>query len=433
MLRTVPFSEARRKPTTDLAVLSKILAAIPEAVVAVGADDSILEANAPAKALIPTIRAGVPLASHMRSPDVLDAVVAARAGEAIARASWLERVPVERLFEVSVTPVEGLDCGPIVILYLHEVSQTRQFERMRIDFIANASHELRTPAGLAARLHRDAAGAGAQGRQGARPASSASCASWRSAWRASSTTCCRCRASSSTCTCSPRDRVDIVALVRHITDTLTPLAQDSGVTLAIEAHGPVAVAGDRDELMRVAENLIENAIKYGASEAVDRRVVIAVGRQRAEAVLTVRDFGIGIAPEHLPRLTERFYRVDAGQSRAKVAAPGWAWPWSSTWWRATAAVSLSTRPRTRAPPSGSRCRCSSTDARRCHGTVGEIAFRFRKATACCGHPERSRPPDRQASSAGSWPGWPIVPVSCSDPDCRCRRRGARSSCSCGGS
>ena len=113
----------------------------------------------------------------------------------------------------------------------------------------------------------------------------------------------------------PRGRVDLVALVRHITDTLTPLAGDSGVTLAGEAGEPVAVAGDRDELMRVAENLIENAIKYGASEAADRRVVIGVGRGRAEAVLTVRDFGIGIAPEHLPRLTERFYRVDSGRSR----------------------------------------------------------------------------------------------------------------------
>ena len=75
--------------------------------------------------------------------------------------------------------------------------------------------------------------------------------------------------------------------------------------------------GDRDELMRVVENLVENAIKYGASDAADRRVVIRTERTRAEAVVTVQDFGIGIAPAHLPRLTERFYRVDAGQSRAK--------------------------------------------------------------------------------------------------------------------
>ena len=318
MLRplAIPTTELSRKPAHDLAIVSKILAAIPEAVVAVGADDRILDANALAKALIPTLRAGVPLASHMRSPDVLDAVVAARAGDAVARASWLERVPVERLFEVSVTPVTGLDCGPMVILYLHEVSETRQFERMRVDFIANASHELRTPLASLLGFIETLQG---PARKDDKARDRFLCIMRELAQRMA-------RLVDDLLSLSrveqhlhlqPRERVDLVALVRHITDTLIPLAQDSGVTLAIEATEPVAVAGDRDELMRVAENLIENAIKYGASEAADRRVVIAVSRQRAEAVLTVRDFGIGIAPEHLPRLTERFYRVDAGQSRAK--------------------------------------------------------------------------------------------------------------------
>ena len=79
------------------------------------------------------------------------------------------------------------------------------------------------------------------------------------------------------------------------------------------------VRGDRDELLRVAENLIENAIKYGAPEKgePDRRVWLEVTTRDGYGVLTVRDDGPGIAPEHIPRLTERFYRVDAGQSRAK--------------------------------------------------------------------------------------------------------------------
>ncbi len=309
-------TESPNRPAQDLATVARILSAIPEAVMAVGADDRILDANAPAKALIPTLRAGVPLASHMRSPDVLDAVVAARTGETTARASWLERVPVERLFEVTVTPVEGLDCGPIVILYLHEVSETRRFARMRVDFIANASHELRTP--LASLLGF------IETLQG--PARKDDKARDRFLGIMRELAQRMARLVDDLLSLSrveqhlhlqPRDRVDLVALVRHITDTLIPLAQDSEVTLAIEAGEPVAVAGDRDELMRVAENLIENAIKYGASESVDRRVVIGVSHQRSEAMLTVRDFGIGIAPEHLPRLTERFYRVDAGQSRAK--------------------------------------------------------------------------------------------------------------------
>ena len=79
------------------------------------------------------------------------------------------------------------------------------------------------------------------------------------------------------------------------------------------------MTGDRDELLRVAENLIENAIKYGVRP--DGRnagpVEIAVATAEQGSALAVRDFGRGIAPEHLPRLTERFYRVDATQSRAK--------------------------------------------------------------------------------------------------------------------
>ncbi len=89
--------------------------------------------------------------------------------------------------------------------------------------------------------------------------------------------------------------------------------------LKVEAPSKALVAGDRDELLRVVENLVENAIKYGASDprCVDRQVEISLAAEVHQCFLSVRDHGPGIAPEHLPRLTERFYRVDAGQSRAK--------------------------------------------------------------------------------------------------------------------
>ena len=82
---------------------------------------------------------------------------------------------------------------------------------------------------------------------------------------------------------------------------------------------PVIVPGDRDELLRLFENLIENGLKYGASGG---KVDVALTDMSASEALnevrvTVRDYGPGIAPEHLPRLTERFYRVDVGDSRAQ--------------------------------------------------------------------------------------------------------------------
>ena len=81
---------------------------------------------------------------------------------------------------------------------------------------------------------------------------------------------------------------------------------------------PLIVPGDRDELIRVFENLIENALKYGAA---GKRVEVTLSKvaaagQQPEAVVAVRDYGPGIAAEHLPRLTERFYRVDVAGSRA---------------------------------------------------------------------------------------------------------------------
>ena len=98
------------------------------------------------------------------------------------------------------------------------------------------------------------------------------------------------------------------------------LARDRGVDIKVNASSePLTVLGDRDELIRALENLVENALKYGAAgKRVD--ITLSRGQTRAgtpEARLSVRDYGPGIAPEHVPRLTERFYRVDVAESRAQ--------------------------------------------------------------------------------------------------------------------
>ena len=119
----------------------------------------------------------------------------------------------------------------------------------------------------------------------------------------------------------PAAAIDLLPLVRHMIDTLGPLTRESGVAIAFEAdEGPLPILGDRDEVLRVVENLIENAVKYGASggriEVCVRRCPAADHRP-GRIELAVRDHGPGIAPEHLPRLTERFYRVDVAMSREK--------------------------------------------------------------------------------------------------------------------
>jgi two-component system phosphate regulon sensor histidine kinase PhoR len=118
----------------------------------------------------------------------------------------------------------------------------------------------------------------------------------------------------------PDTLVDIVPIIWQVADGLEPLARERQVIIDVELpETPVLIAGDREELLRLFENLIENALKYGASGG---RVVVSLssavaGEETPEVRVMVRDFGPGIAPEHLPRLTERFYRVDVGDSRAQ--------------------------------------------------------------------------------------------------------------------
>jgi two-component system phosphate regulon sensor histidine kinase PhoR len=111
----------------------------------------------------------------------------------------------------------------------------------------------------------------------------------------------------------PDTQVDLTAIAAHMADALAPMAQDSAAEIRVISRGPVYVHGDRDELLRVTENLVENAIKYGGPG----EVMVRVRLESDCGVLEVEDYGPGIAAEHIPRLTERFYRIDPGDSRAK--------------------------------------------------------------------------------------------------------------------
>ena len=116
-----------------------------------------------------------------------------------------------------------------------------------------------------------------------------------------------------------------MAILRQVADGLQTLARDRAVDVRLSMPAsPLLVLGDRDELLRVFENLVENALKYGAS---GKRIEVTLASGAAaggapEARIAVRDYGPGIAPEHLPRLTERFYRVDVGEPGARGHRPG---------------------------------------------------------------------------------------------------------------
>jgi two-component system, OmpR family, phosphate regulon sensor histidine kinase PhoR len=298
------------------AVIPSLIEAMPEPVMVIGDSARLVAANAPARALFPNLRVDAPLVSSIRAVDLHDAIARVLAGGAAENISWLALAPVERFFQAHVASFNP-GGARFVAATLHDATESRRIERMRVDFVANASHELRTP--LASLLGfvetllgpaRDDSAARAkfleimlqQARRMARLVDDLLSLS----------------RIEQTLHVQPRAAVDLADVARQVCDALSPLARDNRVELVLDLQGTVA-RGDRDELTRVAENLIENAIKYGAPDPdkPDGKVWVSVEARDGLGLLAVRDEGPGIAPENIPRLTERFYRVDVGQSRAK--------------------------------------------------------------------------------------------------------------------
>jgi two-component system phosphate regulon sensor histidine kinase PhoR len=206
-----------------------------------------------------------------------------------------------------------------MLMTFHDQTPLRRVEEMRADFVANASHELRTPLAALSGFIDTLQG----------PAKDDAKARERflGIMHAQATRMARLiddLLSLSRVELSahvrPDTLVDIVPIIRQVADGLEPLAGERQVAIEIDLPAmPVVIAGDREELLRLFENLIENALKYGASGG--KVIVSLTSATSAEGTpeirVLVRDFGPGIAPEHLPRLTERFYRVDVGDSRAQ--------------------------------------------------------------------------------------------------------------------
>jgi two-component system phosphate regulon sensor histidine kinase PhoR len=302
-------------------LLRAVVAGLPDPVVALDRDGRVLALNERARALAPALRQGEPVSFVLRMPELNEAINrAARDGEE-QRVVYFERVPLDRWYETIVMPVRrepGAAKPSFLLMTFHDLTPLRRVEEMRADFVANASHELRTPlAALLGFIETLQGSAREDPKARARFLTIMQEQARRMA-----------RLIDDLLSLSrielnahrrPDTPVDLVPIVRQVVDGLETLARDRGVTVNIEAANALSVFGDHDELVRIFENLIENALKYGAA---GKRVDIKLGLgtsadSEPEALVSVRDYGPGIAPEHLPRLTERFYRVDVTESRAQ--------------------------------------------------------------------------------------------------------------------
>jgi two-component system, OmpR family, phosphate regulon sensor histidine kinase PhoR len=312
----------QRAPRIGDPLIEAVLAGLPDPVVALDHRGDVVALNARAAAVAPALRSGESVSLGLRVPEVLEAIRRARASGTSQRAEFFQRVPSDRWYEAIVTPIlsAGADSRlGLLLLAFHDLTPLRRVEEMRADFIANASHELRTPlAALSGFI--DTLRGSAREDPAARERFLAIMQVQADRMARLIDDLLSLSRIELNAHLRPDKQVDLGAIVRQVADSLQTLARDRDVEVkTVGTSGPLLVPGDRDELVRVFENLVENALKYAASgKRVD--IVLSCGEGpdgKPEARVAVRDRGPGIAPEHLPRLTERFYRVDVSESRAQ--------------------------------------------------------------------------------------------------------------------
>ena len=309
---------------TDWSQLQAAIDALPDPVIALDSTGIVVALNAQARDVAPALRPQEPALLALRTPALIEAVRRAIATGEAQHAEFSERVPVERWREVHAIPA-SLAAGPqgasrLLLLTFHDLTPHRRVEQMRVDFVANASHELRTPlaalSGFIETLQGPARDDPAARERFLNIMQAQASRMARLIDDLLSLSRIELRAH-----INPDTPTDLVPVIRQVVDALQTLAHERAVEVTVAAPtDSVVVRGDRDELISLFENLVENALKYGASgKRVDIRLETVPGQDggSGEAKVSVRDFGPGIAPEHLPRLTERFYRVDVGQSRAE--------------------------------------------------------------------------------------------------------------------
>ncbi|HEX8569528.1 MAG TPA: ATP-binding protein [Caulobacteraceae bacterium] len=301
----------------------------------------VLAANRAARDLLRIPAEGAPLVHAMRDPEVLEVVDESLFGGVAGSARWASGGVDERLWRALSTPVGG-DDGRLALLVLHDETDARLAERTRADFMANASHELRTPLASLAGFIETLRGHAREDPE----------ARERFLMIMADQTNRMSRLVDDLLSLSrielnehvpPSGVVDLAATIVDVADALGPLAKEGGVALRTKLPPPRSawVSGDRDQIVQVVQNLIDNALKYSprggavvvevtpgftpdalAAERMEgaARIPLLTPARTAEhryVAIRVTDQGPGMDREHLPRLAERFYRVGGQKSGAR--------------------------------------------------------------------------------------------------------------------
>jgi len=306
----------------DRLQLEALLDSMQDAVVAVDAAGRIQWTNQKMQRLIPgssvqsPVRVGHALVQTVRDPDVLECVRTALEERLVCERRTTTLLP-GRIFEVNASPMPG--GGAVAVL--HDITRIEQVERTQRDFVANVSHELRTPltsiSGYVETLldHEQLSPV-------AREFLSTILKNATRMNRLTEDLLTMARVESPEAEMRPAAvRADV--LVRDVVEAMRGLVQVEEAVLETGEITDAEVMADTDSMLQVLGNLIENGIKYGRGQnAAQSRVVVSArevsglnGDGVGAVEFSVRDFGQGIASEHLGRIFERFYRVDKARSR----------------------------------------------------------------------------------------------------------------------
>jgi two-component system phosphate regulon sensor histidine kinase PhoR len=295
--------------------LETLLNSMQDAVIAVSSDGLVQWANQPMDRLVPQrTRLNAPVVETIRDPDFLAAVKAATTTKEVKTARATSIVP-GRAFDVTAAPLpEG---GAVAVL--RDLTETERVEKTRRDFIANVSHELRTPltsiqgySETLLDLSSENSGPNREFLEIIRKN-----AARMSRLTEDLLTLARVESGETRFETEP---VPPLELLHDAEESFREVARTHGVELQIldaqKGNGSLeslpAVRADREAIHQVFSNLIDNAMKYGRSGG---RVELGARSARRGVEFYVQDFGAGISSEHLPRLFERFYRVDKARSR----------------------------------------------------------------------------------------------------------------------
>jgi two-component system, OmpR family, phosphate regulon sensor histidine kinase PhoR len=312
--------EGRRRAVTVQRALEmraldaeRLIDALPEPVLVLDHSRRILHANLAAEQLLGPALSGRNLVEAIRSPDVIEGVERALVLAQSLDVDFDILGPVQHHMRARLAPlVRGGGRGEAVVLVLQDLTAARRAEQMRVDFVANVSHELRTPLAsltgfietLQGPAHDDPAARerflGIMGEQTHRMGRLVDDLLSLSRIELEEHN-------------PPSDRLDLAGLVKTVLQMLEPIAQERAVVLQANIPDDLPqIIGDGDQVEQVLRNLVENAIKYGR---VGGHVQVSLAVDGHAVRMAVQDDGEGIAQDHLHRLTERFYRVDAARSR----------------------------------------------------------------------------------------------------------------------